>query len=368
MSEPAEDYTEGESSEDRLRNTPITEVPVDQIGVAERRRALNADAVTDLAEAIEREGLVNPITVVALGGQAFRVVAGLHRLEAVRSLGWESINARIVDVDNTEAALIEIDENLARAPLSDKERYEHAAERAELTMGNDFPRSDDGTFRDQGRRQSDRDLAKKVNKTDRTTRSWRLAGEALKQLDPGLRERLDDWPHMSPGTLRTFAEHGDQQKIAELLDAGNAPNDVASEIRERRPAPADGLSKEVKAKMAANKAAEKRFKAVDQHLGEGMDLLRALVPGLLSDGIDQAYHDRLVAIEDPEAIWEAFARHQDLGPAMQHFARDGIDLAPLVNRFAEVFNVLAKWDEGTREQVIALLNFWSQHQYEDDED
>jgi ParB-like chromosome segregation protein Spo0J len=60
---------------------------------------------------------------------AFGLIAGRHRLEAVRSLGWSEILATVVAFDDVDRMLAEIDENLIRNDLSDLERSEHLAER-----------------------------------------------------------------------------------------------------------------------------------------------------------------------------------------------------------------------------------------------
>jgi hypothetical protein len=61
------------------------------------------------------------------------LVGGWHRLEAVRKLGHDSIEAKVLDgVDADAALLAEIDENLIRAELSPAERKLHIARRKEL--------------------------------------------------------------------------------------------------------------------------------------------------------------------------------------------------------------------------------------------
>ena len=55
-------------------------------------------------------------------------MAGLHRLEACRRLGMVHIDARLIDLDETERRLWEIAENLHRAELSSLERSEQIAQ------------------------------------------------------------------------------------------------------------------------------------------------------------------------------------------------------------------------------------------------
>lgn len=96
---------------------------------AHRARGLNIEAVDRLAESIKRIGLQTPITVRYddTTGDVI-LVAGLHRLEAARRLGWDTIPAIYTDGTPDEARMWEIAENLHRADLSQLERDEHVAE------------------------------------------------------------------------------------------------------------------------------------------------------------------------------------------------------------------------------------------------
>lgn len=105
-----------------------TEIFVNQIKVpAQRMRAARHDP-SGLAESISEIGLINPITVT----EEMVLVSGLHRLEAVKLLGWEQIPAIIRDFDEVEAELAEIDENLKRSDLTVWEQGKHIARREEL--------------------------------------------------------------------------------------------------------------------------------------------------------------------------------------------------------------------------------------------
>ncbi|KAF0136331.1 MAG: hypothetical protein FD152_1050 [Xanthobacteraceae bacterium] len=82
---------------------------------------------------IERLGLLTPIMVRSRADDELTLIAGRHRLEAVRRLGWESIPAVFLYGDDTDARLWEIAENLHRAELTVLERAEHIAEWVRLT-------------------------------------------------------------------------------------------------------------------------------------------------------------------------------------------------------------------------------------------
>jgi ParB family chromosome partitioning protein len=98
----------------------------------DRMRRLRPEKVDEFAESIGARGLVHAIVVSPIG-DGFRLIAGWHRLEAARKLGWNSIPAVVADgLDADAAELIEIDENLIRADLTDAERALHLARRKEL--------------------------------------------------------------------------------------------------------------------------------------------------------------------------------------------------------------------------------------------
>ena len=110
-------------------------VPVADITVIPNRmRRLRPDVVDELAKSIAAQGLLHPITLRKRASDGGHVlVAGRHRLEAVRKLGHETVAAVILDgADSDRAQLVEIDENLIRADLTPAERAAHQAKRKEI--------------------------------------------------------------------------------------------------------------------------------------------------------------------------------------------------------------------------------------------
>src|SRR5262249_41161721 len=61
-----------------------------------------------------------------------RLVAGRHRLEAAKQLGWEEINAFVLESDDVDAELWAVDENLQRNELNALEQADHVARRVAL--------------------------------------------------------------------------------------------------------------------------------------------------------------------------------------------------------------------------------------------
>lgn len=107
-----------------------------EIGVIKYRpdaRQRSDDALADLADSIERIGLINPIRVRAIG-DVYEVVAGAHRLQAMDALGWREVPCIITTDDNIHAELAMIDENLCRAELSPSDRAKQTARRKAIYL------------------------------------------------------------------------------------------------------------------------------------------------------------------------------------------------------------------------------------------
>lgn len=110
----------------------IESVPVDAIEIGARLRCLNEVAVNTLVESMKRLGQLQPISVYAPDNAAAHLVAGLHRLEAARRLGWENIDAVFVSCGDIDRELQEIAENLHRNELTALERDTQIARWVEL--------------------------------------------------------------------------------------------------------------------------------------------------------------------------------------------------------------------------------------------
>jgi ParB family transcriptional regulator, chromosome partitioning protein len=115
-----------------LRNE---QTPLDRIVVKPTHRAIVPEKVDEIAETMsnEKQGLINHIVISDRFGSESRVlVAGRHRLEAARKLGWRTIPAFIVGFTEAEEQRYEIIENLARAELTGEQASLQRAEYARL--------------------------------------------------------------------------------------------------------------------------------------------------------------------------------------------------------------------------------------------
>lgn len=74
--------------------------------------------IDELAESIKRFGLLSPIIV----DTDYTLIAGQRRLEAVKRLGLETIEANVIEIpDGASAFEIEIEENIQRQQFSGEE-------------------------------------------------------------------------------------------------------------------------------------------------------------------------------------------------------------------------------------------------------
>lgn len=96
-------------------------VKIDDIKIRKRiRRDLgNLDSLKD---SLKQYGLMNPITL----NSKYELIAGERRLEAAKALGWERINAIVLDknVNKIQQLEMELEENNQRKEFTDEELLE----------------------------------------------------------------------------------------------------------------------------------------------------------------------------------------------------------------------------------------------------
>src|SRR5947207_1481514 len=217
---------------------------INEIQIGKRLRGLREAAVTELMESINRLGLRTPITVSSRpakregGGMdtvAFDLVAGQHRLEACKRLGWEEIEASIVQMSDDERELWEIDENLCRAELSELERGEHLAKRKQVYerlhpetragSGAELAQKRWGYATDNLSAASNFsvDTAEKIRVTDRDVR--RSIRRVVK-IDKKVRDRIRDNPEIADSGVELDAlaslDTQQQRKAVSLVESGKA--------------------------------------------------------------------------------------------------------------------------------------------------
>lgn len=78
--------------------------------------------IAELADSINRQGLINPITVMSVSGGKYRVIAGHRRLEAVKRLGLPHIECQVLEsMSEKDIVLTQLAENVQRKNMSARE-------------------------------------------------------------------------------------------------------------------------------------------------------------------------------------------------------------------------------------------------------
>lgn len=125
----------------------IQALRIESIYIPHGRRPVDSETVAQLAASLAEFGLQHPITVRYVEHihdpeegdlyDVFALVAGHHRLQAAKSLGWERINCDLVRWTDKQARKWEIIENLHRKELSLEEESKQTAELVQLMAESD---------------------------------------------------------------------------------------------------------------------------------------------------------------------------------------------------------------------------------------
>lgn len=92
-------------------------VKISELKIGNRIRTNPGDLIA-LRDSMRRLGLLQPILI----DSKYNLIAGFRRLESAKMLGWESIEARLIETrDKKERLLIEADENTTRRDFSPEE-------------------------------------------------------------------------------------------------------------------------------------------------------------------------------------------------------------------------------------------------------
>ena len=103
-------------------------IKINNIKINPGRREATLKASEEMTQSIAAVGLLNPITL----DQNNTLVAGLHRLEAAKLLGWTEIECSVIGMNGLQAELAEIDENIVRTRLTRQELGEQLLRRKDI--------------------------------------------------------------------------------------------------------------------------------------------------------------------------------------------------------------------------------------------
>ena len=104
----------------------IRQIAISNIRVAERIRKENG-SLDELAQDIQKHGLINPITVMEQSDGGYVLIAGLRRMKAVEHLGDTQIRATVMSpMEADEMLMLEIAENEQRKEFTVSEKLAFA--------------------------------------------------------------------------------------------------------------------------------------------------------------------------------------------------------------------------------------------------
>ena len=110
----ADSGTKAESKE-ALRQLPIEQL---QPGRYQPRSHFDADALAELAESINAQGVIQPVVVRPISGGKFEIIAGERRWRAAQKAGLRDIPCVVRETDDNAALAMALIENIQREDLN----------------------------------------------------------------------------------------------------------------------------------------------------------------------------------------------------------------------------------------------------------
>lgn len=98
----------------------IINIPINQIkqNTYQPRKFFNSEALLELSESIKEYGVLQPISVRKAEDKYYELIAGERRLRASQLAGCMEIPAIVVDITDTDSAVLALIENLQREDLN----------------------------------------------------------------------------------------------------------------------------------------------------------------------------------------------------------------------------------------------------------
>jgi ParB family transcriptional regulator, chromosome partitioning protein len=118
----------------------LVQLPVGSIRANSRqpRRRFDAETISELAESIRAQGLVQPVVVRPLAGETWELIAGERRWRAARAAGLATIPALVRETDDRDSLLLALVENVARedlSPVEEARAYSVLMDEFSLSLG-----------------------------------------------------------------------------------------------------------------------------------------------------------------------------------------------------------------------------------------
>lgn len=101
----------------------VLEIPVDQLQISPLNVRRDIGDVSELADSIKEEGVLQPLLVREIDG-AFEIIAGSRRFTAARQVGLEILPAIVRELTDAQAVAASLTENMLRGDLLLEERVD----------------------------------------------------------------------------------------------------------------------------------------------------------------------------------------------------------------------------------------------------
>lgn len=118
---------------DTLRTLPLDALAP---GKYQPRRAIDADKLTELAESIKAQGVIQPIVVRELADRTYEIIAGERRWRASQQAGLSEIPVVVRQVDDRTVVAMALIENIQREdlnPLEEAQALQRLIDEFDLT-------------------------------------------------------------------------------------------------------------------------------------------------------------------------------------------------------------------------------------------
>lgn len=128
------DTSTASSTEKRVEEIPVSEIRPNPY---QPRKGFDEEALQELAQSIEKSGVLQPILVRKSTIKGYEVIAGERRLRASKLVGLDTIPAIVETMNDEEMIEVSILENLQREDLSaleEAEAYKVMMEKLDLTQ------------------------------------------------------------------------------------------------------------------------------------------------------------------------------------------------------------------------------------------
>lgn len=139
-----EEHKEERLGEDNVTIKSVSARTPDEIAIDaivpnpdQPRTNFKREELEELAASIERDGLLQPILVRAVGENSYQIIAGERRWQACKLIGLKKVPVRIKDADADQALELALVENIQRSdlnPIEEAYGYRRLMERQNLTQ------------------------------------------------------------------------------------------------------------------------------------------------------------------------------------------------------------------------------------------